>query len=149
MTPPCFQQLNLGWNAEPNAPEPVVEVAGHDILLRFSLNPFQYPEVTEGDVRVLRFKACSRYRLGETNDEGWYRGQCRYSKAAPAWGEFYEIIGSDEFADQPNDWVNVSPAPLGRHFLFYFRDDTFECFAADWLIEPSSANAISRREPNV
>lgn len=145
MTPPSFQQLNRGWNAEPNAPSPNVEVAGQDILLRFSLNPFQYPEFKEYDVGVLRFRGCSRYRLGETNDEGWYLGQCRYSKVAPAWGEFYEVIGPDEVADQPNDWVKVANAPPGRHFLF----DTFECFAADWLIEPIATNALSRREPNV
>jgi hypothetical protein len=149
MTPPCFQQLNLGWNADPNVPEPSVEVAGQDILLSFSLNRFQYPEFSEADVGVVRFEACSRYRLGETNDEGWYRGQCRYSKAAPAWGEFYEVIGPDEVADQPDDWVNVANAPPGRHFLFYFRDHTFECFAAHWLIEPVAANALSRREANV
>lgn len=149
MTPPSFQQLNLSWNADPNAPEPVVEIAGQDIFLRFSLNTFKYPEFTKDDVGVLRFKACSRYRLGETNDEGWYREQCRYSKAAPAWGEFYEIIGLDEFDNQPNDWANVANVPPGRHFLFYFRDNTFECFAADWLIEPIAANALSHRDPNV
>lgn len=146
---PSFERLNLGWNAEPNAPQPSVEVAGQDVLLRFSLNPFQFPDFAEGDVGVIRFKACSRYRLGETNDEGWYRGQCRYSKTAPAWGEFYELIGPDEVADQPDDWVSVTSEPLGRHFLFYFRDDTFECFAADWKIEPGVANSLSRLGANV
>jgi hypothetical protein len=149
MTLPSFHQLNSGWNAEPNAPEPSVEVAGPDMLLRFFLNPFQYPKFKEGDVGVVRFKACSRYRLGKTNDEGWYRGQCRYSRAAPAWGEFYELTGPDDVAAQPDDWMNASNEMSGRHFLFYFRDATFECFAADWRIEPVAANALPHREASV
>src|SRR6201998_927822 len=30
-----FLQLNVNWNAEPNAPDPHVDVLGDDILLRF------------------------------------------------------------------------------------------------------------------
>ena len=144
MAQPSFQQLNSGWNADANAPYPSVEVVGSDVLLRFALNRFQYPAFTKDDVGVIRFKACSRYRLGNTNDEGWYRGQCRYSKIAPAWGEFYELIGPDDVANQPDDWVNIESEHSGRHFLFYFRDDTFECFAADWLFDPIPTNALSR-----
>jgi len=32
---PQFSQLNLGWNAEPNAPQPHVDIMGNDILLSF------------------------------------------------------------------------------------------------------------------
>jgi hypothetical protein len=92
MTMPSFRKLNAGWNAEPNAPEPFVKVAGEDALLSFVLNSFLYPDFSADEVGVIRFTARSRYRLGKTNDEGWYRGQCRYSKVAPAWGEFYELV---------------------------------------------------------
>ncbi|MCB9961232.1 MAG: hypothetical protein R3C00_11465 [Hyphomonas sp.] len=145
---PTFQQLNFGWNAEPNAPEPSVEVVGQDLLLKFFLNPFQYPNFTSGDIGAIRFKACSRFRLGRTNDEGWYRGECRYSKTAPAWGEFYELVGTDEVADQPDDWVTITDGVPGRHFLFYFRDGTFECFSDRWLAEPIAANALARDATN-
>jgi hypothetical protein len=144
MTSPKFQQLNDGWNAEPNAPAPSVAVSGNDVFLRFDLNAFQFPLFAEDDIGLIRFRDCSRYRLGSTNDEGWYLGQCRYSKTAPAWGEFYEQIGPDEAADLPDDWVNVGSDKAGRHFLFYFRDDTFECFAADWVLEPIPTNALYR-----
>jgi hypothetical protein len=110
----------------------------------FDLNAFQYPTFSEDDIGVIRFRDCSRYRLGNTNDEGWYRGQCRYSKAAPAWGAFYELSGPDEAANLPDDWVNVGSEQTARHFLFYFRDDTFECFATDWLLEPIGSNALFR-----
>lgn len=125
-----FYQLNHGWNAEPNAPDPQIEIVGNDLLLSFDLNAFQFEEFNEGDRGILRFTNCSRYRLGHTNDEGWYVGQCRFSRLAPEWGEFYRIKGDlDSFPD-PGDWVQIAPVcPLQKHFLFYFRDNTFECDA--------------------
>jgi len=128
-----FTKLNKGWNAEPNAPKPTVGVRGTDVVLSFLLNPFQFPEYKEGDIGTLRFEGCWRYRIGQTNDEGWYRGQCRFSSHAPAWGEFYEIQGDLKLDECPDDWVTIGlRAPESRHFLFYFRDNTFECDATDW-----------------
>lgn len=144
---PDFLQLNVGWNAEPNAPEPRVAPSGHDILLTFDLNAFVYKQFSEGERGTLRFTNCSRYRLGSTNDEGWYRGQCRYSTIAPCWGEFYELVGDDPLKDQPDDWRAAGGSGASRHFLFYFRDETFECFAEDWLIEPDDANPLRRVTP--
>jgi hypothetical protein len=135
-----FVQLNAGWNADPNVPEPEVEVAGANIVLCFFLNAFQFSEFREGQKGVLRFLNVERYRLGATNDEGWYRGHCRFSKSAPAWGEFYEVSGSPALLDAPADW-NVLGAgrSSGRHFLFYFRDSTFECVAERCEAEPPLA----------
>ena len=32
-------------------------------------------------------------------------------------------------------WVELGPpVPLSRHYLFYFRDETFECDAVDWSL---------------
>jgi hypothetical protein len=143
---PSFTKLNEGWNAEPNAPHPKVTVSGTDVLLEFSLNPFRFPQFNPNDRGTLRFSACARYRLGATNDEGWYLGQCRYSSIAPAWGEFYEISGADTRLDEPQDWQGINEASdASRHFLFYFRDDTFECVATDWKSEPDETNALFRR----
>ena len=128
-----FRQLNHGWNAAPNCPYPEVRVDGVDVVLSFGMNHFQFEAFQEGDIGVLRFSRCTRYRLGSTNDEGWYRGQCRFSKIAPAWGEFYEVIGDRRFGECPNDWVQIGPdQSASRHFLFYLRDETFECEAMDW-----------------
>jgi hypothetical protein len=141
-----FQKLHTGWNAEPNAPHTVVEVSGADILLRFFLNPFQFPEFGLDDQGILRFLNVSRYRFGATNDEGWYLGQCRYSATAPDWGEFYEISGTDPHLDDPKDWKTVNETSrASRHFLFYFRDGTFECIATDWVLEPEPINALFER----
>lgn len=128
-----FRRLNFEWNAEPNAPEPRIEVVGDDLLLRFGLNVWVYPSFSEKDVGVLRFSNASHYRLGGTNDEGWWAGQCRYGKMAPAWGEFYELVGGDPMQRVLPDWRATGRLVSGsRHFLFYLRDDTFECLADDW-----------------
>jgi hypothetical protein len=137
----AFSKLNDGWNAEPNAPHPQVWVDGVDLVLSFEMNPWQFPEYNEGDTGALRFRRCSRYRLGSTNDEGWYRGQCRFSGIAPEWGEFYEVKGDLRLLECPKDWVQVGPSSSqSRHFLFYFRSDTFECDAEDWSL---SVNRVS------
>jgi len=131
-----FRQLNDGWNAEPNAPDPKVTIEGQDVIVSFRMNPFQFPEFGSEDVGRIRFVSCQRYRLGETNDEGWYLGQCRFSKRAPNWGEFYEVGGDLRLEECSDDWVTVGSArQMSRHFLFYFRDDTFECDALDWEFE--------------
>ncbi len=128
-----FHQLNHGWNAEPNSPDPHIAVNGSDVILSFVMNHQLFPEFAECSVGSLLFRNCSRYRLGATNDEGWYLGQCRFSAIAPQWGEFYEVLGDLRLDACPNDWVLLSPhTPRSRHFLFYLRDETFECTADDW-----------------
>lgn len=131
-----FIQLNSGWNAEPNAPEPHVTVELDAVVLTFLANAFQFPEFTGGQFLRLRFAGATRYRLGETNDEGWYRGQCRFSGLAPALGEFYEVSG-DLKIDQVSGWSDgpVSQTVEQHHFLFYMRDETFECTASAWQLE--------------
>lgn len=137
MTDPTFVQLNHGWNAEPNAPDPRVRVNGSDVTLQFLLNPFQF-EAGKDERGLLTFRGCSEWRLGSTNDEGWYLGQCRYSRIAPTWGEFYEIRGHDPLAHESTDWKMTDRADPGkRHFLFYLRDETFECFADEWAFSRS------------
>ena len=131
-----FRQLNDGWNAEPNAPSPAVQVEGGDVVLTFLANPFRYPRFAEEQRLRLRFTGGRKYRLGPTNDEGWYRGQCRFSREAPRWGEFFEVSGDLKLEQVPNGWHIVGEdRPPGRHFLFYLRDHTFECEADDWVLE--------------
>jgi hypothetical protein len=145
---PTFLKLNDDWNAEPNAPAPEIEQSDSTIVLRFYLNPWLYPRFLEEEVGALIFVGCSRWRLGPTNDEGWYMGQCRYSRIAPEWGELYEIIGDDPVRNAPNDWRRIAPDASGdRHFLFYLRDGTFECMAADWSFkrdEMANCSALRR-----
>jgi hypothetical protein len=136
-----FKRLNNGWNAEPNAPAPGVTISGTDVRLRFYLNPFAY-DADEEERGCLTFEHCSMWRLGSTNDEGWYAGQCRYGETAPAWGQFYELVGEDNLRMLPTDWHKLTrPNVKDRHFLLYLRDGTFECLAEDWRFERGSACA--------
>lgn len=136
---PTFERLNNNWNAEPNAPSEEVMVRGATVSLTFVLNPWRY-EATEGEKGILTFEQCSLWRLGATNDEGWHLGLCRYSRVAPAFGEFYELLGDDDQRFAATDWHELEPlAARKRHFLFYLKDNTFECFATDWRFERGSA----------
>lgn len=137
MTNRAFLRLNASWNAEPNAPAPEVQVDGSEVALRFVLNSWAYDAAT-GEQGLLTFGGCSGWRLGSTNDEGWYQGQCRYSAIAPKWGEFYEVVGPDALAHAPTDWRATNHVSAReRHFLFYLRDETFECFADEWTFSRS------------
>jgi hypothetical protein len=133
-----FMRLSIDWNAEPNSPIPQITFWDGDIILSFFLNAFIYPQFTEGDIGHLRFRNCSLYRMGTVNDEGWYRGQCRFSKLAPSWGEFYQVTGDLLLDRCPNDWKYlINKNEDQKHFLFYFRDEEFECDADSWSLSIS------------
>lgn len=130
---PNFIQLNDGWHADPNVPEP--HVVTENSTLRLQFFAVGDDPMADGPRFELRFDNCQRWRLGMTNDEGWYLGQCRYSGVAPEWGQFYELTGKDGLLMVPTDWQSMpEPGSGSRHFLFYFRDETFECYASDWSI---------------
>lgn len=131
MTQLQFLKLNDGWNAEPNALSLHVSFDEKAALLTFELNPWLH-SATPGEKATLRFENCSRWNWDATNDEGWYSGEGRYARQAPAWGEFYEVKGEEKLGGEI-DWEILFPDPVGaRHFLFYFRDETLEFIATDW-----------------
>jgi hypothetical protein len=70
-----FIHINKTWNAEPNVPELQISVSGSSLILLFYVNPWAYEGFFEGEMIKIIFSGCGRYRIGSTNDEGWYRGQ--------------------------------------------------------------------------
>ena len=128
-----FIQLNEGWNADPNASENEYAVEGVVFWLRFQPNRFQFETERETGDLFLRFEGCHSFRFTSINDHGFYLGQCRFSQSAPAWGEFYEIVGDFQEEKDPTPWqrVDASEGPL-RNFLFYTRDETVEVKAVTW-----------------
>lgn len=137
-----FEQLNIDWNAEPNAPEVTVSVLGNNVEVRFFLNNLQYGNFDEQNIARLVFHDCLQYRYGSPNDEGFFIfNQSRFKKLGVKWGEFYLVHNSDWEKVFP-DRVHVSDQPLDglKHFLFYFKDGTFECIAKDYelLIEKNA-----------
>jgi hypothetical protein len=131
---PTFVHLNSNWNADPNVPDETVTTEVDNLSLTFNVNSWAHEGGDEGQRMKLQFIGCTKWRLGLTNDEGWYSGKCRFSKFAPSWGEFYEVIGNLLLDECPDDWLHVNQGKGSRHFLFYFRDSTFECDAESYEI---------------
>lgn len=131
-----FEQLNIGWNAEPNAPELNISVNDTDVIIDFYLNGFAYESFSEGDKAKIIFHNCYQYRNGAPNDEGFYcYNQSRYKKYGVKWGEFYLVHNSDWRNSFP-DSIKMGPVRDNlQHYLFYFRDETFECIASSYDIE--------------
>lgn len=128
-----FRKLNDGWDAEGGDPEPNLRTSESGLTLTFFLSSSIDHQFREYDRGEIFFPNCWRYRLGYPNDEGWHMGHCRFRCWAIVWGDFYEVTG-DLLDDGVEDWVLVKPAPPepSRHFLFYFKDETFECDADSW-----------------
>lgn len=139
-----FEQLNFGWNAEPNAPEVKINVVENDVVIQFFLNAFEYDKFSEGDKAKLTFHDCLQYRCGSPNDEGFYIfGQSRYKSLGVKWGEFYLVHGSNWEEDFP-DSIFVSNQAHGvlNHYLFYFKDETFECVAKNYDLQIEHKNNL-------
>jgi len=128
-----WTKLNTTFDAEPNGPQPRVKVCGTSITVQFFLNSYIRDDIEEDDEAELTFHDTLMYRLGPTNDEGFYKGQCRFSATGIKWGEFYELAGSNWQRSFPTDRIVTGPALLEKpdlkHYLYYFRDETFECIA--------------------
>lgn len=117
-----FLHLNPDWNAEPNAPYLKVAVEGSTVMLSFYLNPFAYG-ATEGEIG-----RCSRWRWDTTNDEAWFSRKGRFSRQAPKWGEFYEIVGEDVSVEDQEWEVTRRKAQLQPS---HTRSDDEFCAACD------------------
>ena len=130
-----FIQLNHNWNKDPVEPPISIEIDGAVLKLSFYMNTLLYQGFDENDVGVLEFHNCFQYRLGKPNDEGFFiYGESRYARFGVKWGEFYLV--------QDSDWETSFPEPIFveknlnvetlNHYLFYFKDETFECIAEDF-----------------
>jgi len=132
-------KLNENWSADPNVPEPKIKIEGDKLYLDFFLNYFTDKSLEKGQKGQLIFDGCYMYRLGSVNDEGFSREQFRYSPDDIKWGEFYELTESDWVNTFPDDKVLVSESLKDdgqlKHYLFFFRDETFECIAKGYTFE--------------
>ncbi len=134
-----FIQLNDGWNAEPNAPDVNIQIQDNNVMVSFYLNAFVFEEFEEDDKGILSFHDCIQYRYGSPNDEGFYFfGQSRFKDFDVKWGEFYEVKDSDwktNFPDAIKIRNHFDNSKEFKHFLFYFKDGTFECIASGYNLE--------------
>jgi len=127
-----FVKLNENWNAEPNAPKEKIEIMDNNLILSFYLNSFQFKQFNDKDIGILNFYNCYQYRYGVPNDEGFFiYGQSRYKQYGVEWGEFYLVKNSDWKINFPNPIFIDTALDTNKlnHYLFYFKDYTFECIA--------------------
>lgn len=137
-----FVKISDNWNADPVSPEIDLKIVRQDLVMDIFLNYFAYDNYSEGDNAIITFKNCSKYSLNTCNDEGYYYGQYRIKPNELPWGEFYEIK-SGLGKDIPKPVVELSnDHNEKRHFLFFFKDETFECLADDYKIEFKNADRV-------
>jgi len=135
-----FVQLNHGWNADPVFPDIQIGITGNNLTLSFYMNAYEFENYDEGDTGILTFYNFFQYRVGPPNDEGFYNfNQSRYKKYGVNWGEFYLVKNSDWQTNFP-DPIKVNPdADIDiyniNHYLFYMKDETFECIAENWRFD--------------
>jgi hypothetical protein len=130
-----YTKLNKNWNAESNAPKPVISKTDEGIELTFLLNPLLFEHIDEDDQGTLEFFDVYAYRLGATSNEGYNRGEFRFKNDQLPWGEFYELRGSNWKSNFPDDkqvlHEKFNTNKL-RHFIFFLKEETFECMAVDY-----------------
>jgi hypothetical protein len=132
-----YTQITTDWNADPNDPQVKLSVDNSSVTLNFYLNCFQFDNFHEGDKAKLTFLNCHKYSFNTMNDEGYYRGQYRYKYTELPWGEFYKL-DTDWQTDFPNKHTVLDKIPdteKQNHYIFFFRDNTFECVAENYRIE--------------
>ncbi|MCV0428042.1 MAG: hypothetical protein K5905_21510 [Roseibium sp.] len=97
----------------------------------------------------IEFSDCKRMRIGDPNDEGFYSdGIERYNSSIynavnfpnlEFYQGFFEVFGTsiDELESLHEGLIRnpcnfYSDPQKTRHFLFFMKDATFECFAAGY-----------------
>jgi hypothetical protein len=129
--------LTTDWNADPNSPEVELIVTKSAVTLVFFVNYFIYENFREGDKAKLTFNNCFKYSFNSMNDEGYYMGQYRYKYNDLPWGEFYKIETNWEtdFPVKHTTLTEMTDKSKLNHFIFFFKDNTFECVAESYQLE--------------
>ena len=130
-----YIQITTNWNADPVLPKIELTIDRTDLIMDIYLNHYVFDNFEKGYKVKIRFKDCTLYSLNTCNDEGYYYGQYRTNPNELPWGEFYEIIcGLDR--NMPNPIVKIADDNSDKkHFIFFFKDETFECIASEYELE--------------
>jgi len=143
-----YIQISNDWNADPVEPKINLEIDGSNLIMEMYLNHYVFEEFEEGDKVKIVFSNCSEYSLNKCNDEGYYYGQYRTNPNELPWGEFYEIKNGFD-TNFPEPVIKITTDNKGkRHFIFFFKDETFECLAANYtfLFYNSLTNSIQEKK---
>ncbi|WP_124981482.1 hypothetical protein [Nonlabens xiamenensis] len=130
-----YFKITSDWNADPVSPDVQLEIDEDNLTIEIFVNHLLFDHFEEGDKAKITFQNCSMYSLNHCNDEGYYTGQYRTNPKELPWGEFYEIkSGLNRNFPEPVTIVNKELEGK-RHYIFFFKDETFECLANDFKLE--------------
>nr|WP_299382190.1 hypothetical protein [Allomuricauda sp.] len=132
---PTYVKLNFDFDAEPNAPSPDISINDSTLILKFLLNPFLWDNVEDDEQAELHFYDVLKYRLGGPGSDNFSDFRY-YDEGIDNYG-FYHLKNSYWTKDFPLDEKVVSEEPnsengVFKHYVFFFRDNTFECIAEDF-----------------
>jgi hypothetical protein len=93
-----------------------------------------YDHIAEDQKGEFNIYNCHKYSFNSCNNEGYYRGQYRYKYTELPWGEFYKLQTNwkTDFHHESIILNNKVKDDKMNHFIFFFRDSTFECVAEDF-----------------
>lgn len=131
-----YKILTIGWNADPETPELTIRAEKNILKLEFYLNNFLQTQFKENHKCSLIFHNCHKYYLGAPQTDIHQIGSGRFKAGELPFGEFYEIQ-SNRKIDFPKQATilngTIDPEVL-KHYLFFFKDGTFECLASDYRL---------------
>jgi hypothetical protein len=129
-----FTMLNRNWNSEPTVPDLNVSMIEGGVRLSFVLNSNDYEHIDEGDRGIVELNEVYAYRLVPTDREAFLKDEFRFKNNQLPWGEFYEIMnsGKKNFPQEKTLLDGEVDKNDLRHFIFFFRDQIFECLAIEY-----------------
>jgi hypothetical protein len=137
-----YTKFTIDWNADPNSPGVELVIDGTSVIIDFFVNYFIYDNFNEGDKAKITFSNCHKYCFNSMNDEGYFMGQYRYKYTDLPWGEFYKL-NTDWETDFPLEQIILNETVDKRklhHYIFFFKDNTFECVAENYQLEFNYCN---------
>lgn len=137
-----FNKLNKNWNAASDSPNPEVSNIEEGISLSFFLNAIDYDHIDEEEKGSINFFGLHKYSIVSVDEEEYSSGQFRFKKEQLPWGMFYELPNSKWQNNFPDDAIiidnSVNKKGL-RHFIFFFKDEIFECLASEYAFTYSTS----------
>jgi hypothetical protein len=129
---PVLEEIKTLQPPCPANPQPHIVAAGRKMMLLYYT-----PDARE--VVAVDFSSCTSYKLGVPQTEAELRKHPLYKFGLQP-NAVYRVRNSpwaieiantywDDYRDERGGW----DPPIERHFVFTFRDTTFECLSSDFL----------------
>jgi hypothetical protein len=132
--------LDVDFRPETAASEPVLLQTERQTFLTFSaLQKFSDGKYHEAGHAVIEFEKCNLRKFGYPYNEA-LPSHPLYEKGLHAYG-IYRVINSEwikQITEQNRVSLPGTPESTANHFIFTFRNSTFECIAAGFKATVSS-----------